>query len=313
MLNEKKNKASRLFDRYAANLSYYHPSLANSFLCPLCLQFFSKNAIETDELSLEHIIPSAIGGRFETLTCRNCNCGDGSRLDAHFIKRLRIEDKFTGNSSKPLDTRIQVGKGEAGAHVYFGEQIRIIVIPQISHPKSPKVIIDELESGVTSFSISGILGYKKLSSAVGLLRIAYLLAFSYFGYGYVLHENLEQVRWQIAHPETATDVLGGFFTFKDVVATNVMGLLNEPAELRCFVAVIETMTEVRRLFGVVLPGLDLESKNIYRRWSIVLSDVVQRLRSLDLISFDPSYVLNPEFKHLPARIWAGQVQIGGRL
>ncbi|MBI3242048.1 MAG: hypothetical protein HYZ49_07130 [Chloroflexi bacterium] len=306
--------AGQLFDNYAANLSQYFPHYTNKFLCPLCLTLFPKDAIESKELTLEHIIPSEVGGRLVTLTCSKCNSGDGSQLDAHLIQRFRIEDILTGKSDKPLEVRVSLGQGEFGANYFLSNQqnpsIQIIGIPKISNPKLLEAAVRELESGVSQFSIKGNLGYKELPSRVAALRMAYLLAFSYFGYGYVLYQNLQPIREQIAHPEYETDSAKSLLLLENTPARNVIALLKEPPDLRCFLAIIEIQTSVKRNLGVVLPGPDDESKDIYQRWASAASANIQNKARIDIIKFDRAYISDPEYRFLPAKIWIGQVNIG---
>ncbi|MBK9209082.1 MAG: hypothetical protein IPL71_12575 [Anaerolineales bacterium] len=58
--------------------------------------------MKSGELTLEHIIPSALGGKFITLTCKECNSKSGELLDAHLIQRLRTEDILTGKAMNLL-------------------------------------------------------------------------------------------------------------------------------------------------------------------------------------------------------------------
>jgi hypothetical protein len=205
--------AAQLFDVYAKNLSWYHPQLVDVILCPLCLQPFSKDAIESNILTLEHIIPSALGGKFITLTCSDCNSKSGTKLDAHLVQRLREEDAWAGKSKKPLRIRVKVGEDEFGADLYLSldqqPNIQIIGKQNISNPKSQERAFETFKAQHQEFTISGNLGYKDIPSRVAALRIAYLLSFSYFGYGYILYENLNQVREQIFQFNRETDVLKG--------------------------------------------------------------------------------------------------------
>ncbi|HEX4137050.1 MAG TPA: HNH endonuclease [Bryobacteraceae bacterium] len=51
-------------------------------------------------LSIEHVIPSSVGGQLKTLTCRTCNNQSGSALDAHFVGMVRVEDWAQGDRSE---------------------------------------------------------------------------------------------------------------------------------------------------------------------------------------------------------------------
>lgn len=315
MSNDRAEIAERLFDTYSRNLTWYHPHLVDVILCPLCLQSFAKDAIQSNRLTLEHIIPSALGGRFLTLTCSDCNSQSGTKLDAHLVQRLRTEDALAGKSKKPLRIRVQIGSGEFGADLHLSQEpqanIQIIGIPAISDPKLHKRAIEAFETQTKEFSISGNLGYKDIPSRVAVLRIAYLLAFSYFGYGYILYSNLDQVREQIFQSEHETDALKGMVLLKSAPKANSIGLLKQPQELRCFIAFISLFTEQQRVLGIALPGPDADSATIYQRWSASAANLNADTEAIvDIIDFDPSYVSDSGYKFLPARIWRGQTTIG---
>lgn len=307
--------AAQLFDVYAKNLSWYHPHLVDVVLCPLCLQPFTKDAIESKTLTLEHIIPSALGGKFVTLTCSDCNSKSGTKLDAHLIQRLRTSDAWAGKSKKPLRVRVKMGSGEFGADLYLSldqnPNIQIIGIPDISNPTSQKRAFETFKAQPQEFSISGSLGYKDVQSRVAALRIAYLLSFSYFGYGYILYENLNQLREQIFQFNRETDVLKGVIWLDSTPMTNVLAFLKEPQELRCFLAIVELSTEQKRVLGVALPGPDRNSATIYQRWKEATATLKTTKPVVDIFAFSSSYVSDPEYKFLPARIWRGLATVGG--
>jgi hypothetical protein len=193
MTNKRIELGERLFEDYSRNLSFYHPPLEHTFLCPLCLQPFNKNAIQSGKLTIEHIIPAGIGGKLVTLTCKECNSESGHRLDAHLVQRMRVEDILAGKSDLPLRIRINVGKGEFGGDLYLSNDqhpnIQIIGLQDISNPKLHKLALNEFDTGLKVLSIHGSLGFKEIPSRVAALRVAYLLMFRYFGYGYIQYEN----------------------------------------------------------------------------------------------------------------------------
>jgi hypothetical protein len=315
MVKRKHELAEKLFDDYSRNLSFYHLHLEHTFLCPLCLQPFGRNAIDLGELTIEHIIPAELGGKLVTLTCKKCNSKSGHRLDAHLIQRMRVEDIMSGKSDQPLRIRIKVGEGEFGGDMLLSNDknpnIQIIGIKDISNPELHKLAVNEFEAGTNNISIHGSLGYQEIPSRVAALRIAYLLSFRFFGYGYILHGNLDQVREQIFHPEDETDSLKAMFWIGDTPKKNILSILQQPPELRCFQAIIDLSTNIKRNLCVVLPGPDPDSRAIYQRWSnaIALGKVDYKPK-MDLIYYDPEYLTGSGYRHLPARIWRRQIDFG---
>jgi len=63
----------------------------DSLICPLCW-----SEVRFESLTLEHIVPKSLGGRRETLTCRNCNESIGRELDNHLDPLIGIDIALTG-------------------------------------------------------------------------------------------------------------------------------------------------------------------------------------------------------------------------
>lgn len=314
MPNNRVKKAESLFSAYTKNLSFYHPQLAGVFLCPICLQPFTRDAVLSGELTLEHIIPSSLGGKILSLTCAECNSKAGTQLDAHLVQRIRIEDILSGKSDKPLKARVKIGNGEFGADIYLSENqdpnIRIVGIPSISSPELHALASLEIESGVKSFSLHGSLGYKDVPSRVAVLRAAYLLMFRYFGYGYILYRNLKQIRSQILQPEVETSPIKAIYLIDEMPLTNIIALLKQPDDLRCFLAIINISTNIKRNIAVVLPGPDPKSETIYERWiKASISGQINYRPDIDVLFYNPAYISESEHKFLPEKLWKGHVII----
>ena len=305
---------NRLFDLYAANLSLYLPEHQGLFLCPLCFRLFSRDAIASKTLTLEHVIPSAIQGRLTTLTCVECNRRHGSLLEANLIQRLRTEDILAGKSKDPLRVRIQTDQGEFGANVFFSDtqdpNIRILGIPEISNPSLHSAAHSDFEGGNPKISIEGRLGYKEVPSRVAALRMVYLLMFRYFGYGYVLFSHADCIREQLASPVTDGDPLRGLLWLREPPLKNSIAILQEPAELRCFLAILDLSTEDKRYLAVVLPGTEPNSENVYRRLRAMPPEQLMALKpKIDFISFDEGFLSDAGYRHFPLRLWRGQAKV----
>jgi HNH endonuclease len=90
-------RAHNIFSELARDLarvatySSHRTEFVDRILCPLCLNAFLKEAIDSEppELTEEHIIPEALGGKLITLSCRSCNGVHGSQLDSQLVQMLR--------------------------------------------------------------------------------------------------------------------------------------------------------------------------------------------------------------------------------
>jgi|GEM_PF-2990085 len=305
----KENKTEFLFNIYSANLQMYHSNLRDIFICPICFGGYSRDAIASKEITREHIIPSKLSGRLETLTCKSCNNKrGGSDVESHLVRRFRTEDILAGKSNSPLRSKIKIGEGEFGADVYLSENgpnIRIDGIPKISNPKLLSRAMKAFEAGTTNFGVSASLGYKDIPSRIAVLRIAYLLMFHYFGYGYALYKHLDKIREQILNPNNEADVMKGIIKLRSKPTTKSMvTIVIEPKELRCFFVILDLSTKINRYFGVVLPGFDDQNETIYERWANLGDEGIRNLNSNSkIIPYVVEYKKDPHFNFLPHKLW----------
>jgi hypothetical protein len=106
------SQRDRLFACYAANLSAFASSDLDLFVCPLCLRQFDRDSLDRGEITIEHVPPRALGvSSLVTLTCRQCNCQGGTKLDAALINHVDAEDSFSGRSHKPIRGRLTTEHG----------------------------------------------------------------------------------------------------------------------------------------------------------------------------------------------------------
>ena len=206
MLTQGKREAERLFDVYSTNLSWYVPHLDSSFLCPLCGQLFSRDAIEARKLSVEHIVPSKAGGQLKTLTCTKCNNDTGSKLDKHFVQRLIVEEAI-----EPLRFSATIGKAEVRGMIRYPPEgvVEMSVVRKMCHPEQIRLASQAMEGDIDKISGTIYADYNPRQSRVALLRAGYLTMFHYFGYQYILLEACAEVRTQIANPHRESPLMGG--------------------------------------------------------------------------------------------------------
>lgn len=301
------SRRERLFDCYAANLSACRREYTESFACPLCLRLFDREALAARDVTEEHIVPSSLGGRMVTLTCRECNCTAGSGLESHLVRRLERDDFVAGISPKPLLVRVSIGQGEIAGEVHrYPDRIELHGIPEMSKPELHALAVSSLRSGVLppDMSLRLPLGFKGLPSWIAVLRMGYLLAFCYFGYGYIMHPNVAQVRDQIKRPDAAAISVEAVRCVEQwPYVGNLLGLLYAPSRLRCFFAVLELSTDVVRHYGVVLPGLDAQSRDIYNRWGESAGAVAELQPKAVFLPLDPDRVCDPNKADFASRFW----------
>ena len=294
------------FGLYAENLGRVVPGLDDLFACPLCLRSYGPEAADDGPdgeplLTVEHVLPEGVGGSLTTLTCKECNSTDGANIDAHLVERFRLEDALTGRSGESIKARMRPASGgkelavnwqvaEDGTLLFFG-------VPLASHPDAPDEIMEAMKAQ-QPMRFTFHAGYKhtNLRSRVSLLRSAYLLMFYYFGYGYLQYGSAEIVREQIRQYGEDLITKAAILSFETAPFPGEMNRLyavHTPFDLRCFLAMFETDTAKKRYFGVIMPGLDTESAQVYNRWS-ALGKEVQGLQLSPLqIPHSPDLMIHP--------------------
>ena len=191
-----------LLSRCEADLLQIWPNAKRGFVCPICLRFFARTENLTKSVSIEHIVPDALGGRVTTLTCRRCNNTAGTQLDSHLVERVRVEGR-----SKPILADVEFRgtkfRGEVHLPESASDSFRIYGIPIQSDPREINGFFSLLDEGIwhgQELKLRLERKYVPVRSAVALLRSAYLLMFRLFGYRYVCDRSAVVVRESISQP-----------------------------------------------------------------------------------------------------------------
>jgi hypothetical protein len=183
------------------------------YVCPLCFpinRVFLREAIDTGELTLEHVPPDALGGRELVLTCSECNKRAGAMLDHQMLTLEQMLDFGRGTLIRPARARLIMGTQVLNAKVKaVGTNVEIFGIPKANRPNIAELLEPEIqkllhehrEEGATfSVKFDKALHYRR--ALVGWLRTAYLVAFALFGYRYIFDPRLIPVRRQIAESDS---------------------------------------------------------------------------------------------------------------
>jgi hypothetical protein len=185
------------------------------YACPLCLIAYPRAAGAAGVLTEEHVPPHALGGYGLLLTCAACNSTAGTALDAHAVRRQRLEDFFTHR---------QATAGTLPATVYAGGiplrgtvqwttdgSLQIFGVPQQNHPDQQAAhrqtldgYVDRADPNPDLALTIHIRQYDANRDQLSWIRAAYLAAFAALGWRYILHPVMHPYRIQFREPATAT-------------------------------------------------------------------------------------------------------------
>ena len=225
------DKRNGLFRELAADYQKNCAKSETTVACPLCLAGY--NLANVAKLTREHIVPSKLGGRSETLTCRKCNNTQGSFLDSHLINLMKSLDAIEGDG--PIRTSITNDKGKITAELILeartpDEPVTI----QIVGPASNMGAVQNLRNSMhddSSLELRMNFPFIPERYVRAAFRAVFLSVFKVEGYEYALSLGAEQVRTMLgtgapvlknvvmeAFPERdpATDLLVMPASFSDV-------------------------------------------------------------------------------------------------
>lgn len=216
------------------------PADADVYPCPLCLDgFFTIKAIDTGELTREHVPPQSLGGRWLVLTCRTCNNDAGRFYDADAQKEERIRlflagqhqgmmrGSYTVNgvshrgemhlapmlgggpgsimivgADSEVGDPVFMAANDSGVGLYFQSVAKINSPAQAQH--FDQVLDDAVGNQQLDLSFTPSFRFSPERARVSWIRSAYLVTFASLGWTYILEPALEQLREQFQARENAT-------------------------------------------------------------------------------------------------------------
>jgi HNH endonuclease len=223
------------------------------------LRAFDRSALgqEDDGLTVEHIIPGALGGTDKTLTCKKCNNTHGSELEGHLVRKIEAQDWAAGGDRQMKGT-FTMGDIQLPMKIGWGET-KTMRIPGGKPSILEKVPerMQAVQDGDT-FSIHVSLNFIEANARRAFLRIGYLALFDSLGYSYVLSPAASCVRKLIdgAEADKIVRLMMQMTNVKESEPTPpliVLPLGNEVATLAYMVMVrIDSPRQLRK--GILLPS-----------------------------------------------------------
>ena len=175
-----------MFRRAAEAIAKYI-DIGNRYLCPLCMYGYSMDALETGELTIEHVPPKSLGGRELLLTCRTCNSSSGHTLDIALYQReeqRRFSETVRGvESTYRGPAKWTVDNTTLNVEVYRdGKFVTIAGIPNRNNPA-----VTEKMARIRNLSgrLTSSVRFHRRRANIGDLRMAYLSRF--YALGIPLH------------------------------------------------------------------------------------------------------------------------------
>lgn len=302
----------QLYNKFSQNLKLLSISpgvnididCTDKYLCPLCVKLFDRNDLTVDDsknyLTFEDIPPKELGGKVRTLTCKKCNNEGGHLLDAHLVKKLREMDfvALKPNSNSPI--KIEVSGGEVNALLNINnEGVWVFdVKSKNSNPVSSEKLNRHIaqnkntrEGVPLSFSVSSKSDERRAELA--LLRVAYLIAFTKFGSGLFLNDNLTLIRRQLSNPNEEIVPKLTRINYNFELEFYGVNFIKEPKELRCMLVIFDLVTESGKIqYAIPLPAPLAGGLNIYHNITNALTTNDFTNIEIENIGDEDDYLLN---------------------
>jgi hypothetical protein len=222
------------------------PTDEDWYLCPLCLDvLLTVEEFDTEQLSVEHVPPEALGGNELVLTCKRCNNDAGHRFDAEARKQQRLRQFLSGHSQQPETARFTVGDVTTKVEMDVVGQtgMFLVGVPKINNPadlermEEHMRMLSETQSTDFRFTVTPQLRYFPDRARVSWIRTAYLAAFALFGWKYILQPALQPIREQLMNPSTITLPLLSMYDPNGDPARHEIWAIKQPTEHRSLLVI----------------------------------------------------------------------------
>lgn len=254
-----------------------------SLICPICLNEYDNNVHKE---SLEHVPQKSLGGKVIAVTCKSCNNSCGVKIDGqltNYIKKLE-NNEFIEGSDKFVSINTPDGQLNGKLIIDNVNSYTFKLDKTKNNPKTfdikrrniKKNSLIEVQSKSPKVEISGL--------NASLLKNAYMILFSKFGYTFLSDEYYNKFREQINKPNENI-IPEGLWTLQSKLNINDGVYLSDYNLYRGFFIVftLKRLKEHRFMYFIPTPLMDVDIAAYHLR-HIEKGDTI-RLRSLGYIDY----------------------------
>lgn len=280
---------NKLFDNYSTNLQLVVEAMngrikflneqgefvlpKDIFICPICSNLFTKESLNRNSLTpitLEHVPPEKLGGKPLTLTCKDCNCKvGGAKLDSKLVWNFEIEPFMKGELNTTIEAYYEIntrtrakGRLTRIEKNKFGISFNPGTNPNL--PEELDYLINNWEETKIRFTFQAP---DKKMVLIALLKAAYLIMFSVFGYRYFFNPSAQIIRQQILEPHK--ELIPEFrIPLIDNLPADKKGIhfITSPQELRSFLVIFDiTIADREKTLAVLMPGPNESDLMLYSK------------------------------------------------
>ena len=293
----------KMYEAYHKHLDYIRELKISvredDYICPICLCGYSMS--EMDQLSLEDAPQAALGGRKVAITCKKCNNTCGNTIDCHFVNYIdTIERKNLLPGSNQKIRIINLGEGkpiEAALRVDEEKEMYLSISKDYYNSlifnerlnkliKDREIIVQEKNKEID---------FNLVSAAI--IKNAYIILFSKFGYSFILDDYYDKLRNQIQVSNSNTSQAGLWTILPSLPISDGIYRSYDSRYRGFFVAyTVSRILSYRIIVYIPTPLVNFDIA------TTVIRDV-SNLGGLCLIRFDESNLLYDKNKISSLRNW----------
>lgn len=272
------NLVTRPIIWYTESLHRVDASTTALFRCPICLQDINDENQFTQDVAKAHIIPKAFGGKSKTYVCCNCDNKIGHTFEGHFINlvknmrilakkqngKLRGKQEYTKNNVVcPAQMAVKKDKGWEVTLPRPGDAVHLLdKIPKDRNIRNP-----------VKLNFFFTLSEKNDNPAIRMtmLKISYLGAFLNFGYDYILHKQLDWIRYALLNNDESQNL----YDYFNVLCTQSNGDFSRLYTFNGIVNGKSALVSVIKIYNVeTLVILPPQNREYITEYGIGHSDIV---------------------------------------
>jgi hypothetical protein len=258
-----------------AGESVFIPPSPDLYICPLCLRVFQRGALNDLAapclLTVEHVPPTRVAygvRKSRLLTCKGCNNRLGAQAESELEAALALRDLRPGHRDGHRECILRTGTAAVQAHLKIGED-RALGFEVVGDASADgREAFFNAPRGKFRFTVS-LRAPRTTSTEAAIIKAAYLLAFTSFGYGWMFSSPaLREIRARIASPRSTSPIDNGVVqldVLPDGLTSPSISIVHAPSCLR---SVLVTLTLQRkngdpRVVGMFFPGPDTSTLELY--------------------------------------------------
>ena len=187
-------------------LERFGADVVGSYVCPECDVPYPRSAVDTKELSVEHVPPHGVGGKELLLTCRSCNNRAGKDADVDAINRELVAEAKRSGPEEPMPVLWHhEGYRIAASIVTVDGKMQLKMVEKATDPKA----IEALRKGGlipagTSLSVEFHRHrFDDMAANASWFRAGFLALTAVCGYRFSCNPAIEIVKSQIRQPDKA--------------------------------------------------------------------------------------------------------------